>query len=497
MFRAVFIVFLLLLRFTSIACEVPDRVNIDALSVDPETNYIIISWTPDLSTNVHGYMIFVGGGAEATDTIFGAGQSSFVLPRPADPNLLIRLAAFDRCLNSAGGDSLVRGGLSDTLIAGRVFQSRIEQRPCQRRIDVLWSDPNDPTRSIRDIAYFKILVSIDGREFDSVATVEASQRFATIDATEHEKEYIIFVRAVSSHLYPTIYANSITDTLTLIVAPEPEFAYVKTVSVIYNDIVEIRCTVDTRVVWDSLFLFADDSLLRAVNRNYFLDNNGILSLPRIPHAFYHFKVSDTCGLIVIYSDSARPILLEAELLETIVILEFSEYVGWSDAVNIRYDLFEIRNGDTTLKETRNQYFHPQPIIFSDSDFAQIMNLSYFVVAYKIIDGVTIDSTRSNVVEVLSRTLQFATAFHPNSIVRENQRFRPIFFIPQPNDRVRFRIFNTFGQVVFSTDDPNKAYEGWDGTFNNKDVQPGTYTFQFELIRGNITTRRRGVTTLIR
>ncbi|MCL2415071.1 MAG: gliding motility-associated C-terminal domain-containing protein [Bacteroidales bacterium] len=474
-----------MLRLTSTACPEPARVNIDALSVDPVTNYVLISWTP-LLHNVHGYIIFRGDGAGFTDTIWSMSQDTFMSQRPASIDTIFRIAAFNLC---AGG--IVNAFPSDTAIASRVFYCRIEQLYCERKIEVVWSNP---MQSVRDIARFEIWASRNDGGFVLSKTInDTLQRSAVIDVSGHLTRYKIFVRAVSSD--PAIYANSIADTLTLIAAPEPEYAYTKTVTVINNETVEIRCSVDVSVVWDSLFFFADNSLVRAVSRSDFLQNNRFL-LPRIPHAFYHFKVSDTCGIIVIHSDSARPILLVGSLDRTTVDLEFSEYYGWSGSI-IRYDLFEIRDSDTTLRESGLSPNQLYSIAFSDLDFAQIMNLSYFVVAYRISPTYEVmDSTRSNVVAVISRTeipVYFPTGFFPNSYIEENRTFRP-FFVSLPNDRMQFKIFNTFGQVVFSTTDP---HNGWDGTFNNTPVQPGAYVYQFELIRNNITTRRQGVVTLIR
>ena len=496
MFRVIFLGCLLVLRATLVtACPFPvnpanpnpaaTRVQIDALSVNPENDSIVVFWTPNwLLDNVTGYEIFVGDGAgTGTGTIVsGIGESSGILGGwLADTSLLIRLAAINQC-----GDTVVRGALADIK---RVFICEVEQRPCERKINVFWSDP---TRSIRDIGHFEIWASIDGGNFEKRARVDdPSKRFATISVSEHSKLHRIFVRAVS--LDSTIFANSIADTVTPIVAPEPEFAYINTVTVVDNETVEVRCSVDISVVWDSIFFFADDLLVRAVSYSDFLQNNRFL-LPRIPHAFYHFKVSDTCGEIVIHSDTAKPILLEAELQGTTVNFTFSEYIGWTG--NIIYYVFQVQNGDTSRFERLPNQSHL--ISFSDSVFAQIMDLSFFVVAYKISPtNEVIDSTRSNVVAVISRSkipVHFPTAFIPNSSIEENRTFRPFFF-SLPNDRMQFNIFNRFGQTVFSTTDP--SHIGWDGTFNNRPVQPGTYVYQFELIRGNITTRRQGTVTLIR
>jgi len=456
--------------------------EIDALSVDPNTNRVVISWTP-LHENVFGYIVYRGDGAEHTDTIWDPtrGFDTLIL---ANVNDEFRLRAFNQC-----GDVIENGGRSGFR---RIFACQIEQQHCEREIRVFWGDA---TQSIRDIAHFEIWASIDGGVFFLANAVDASLRSATIGASGHLKHYRIFVRAVSSN--PTIYANSIADTLTLVVAPEPEFAYLKTVSVINHNTVEVRTSVDVDIIWDSLFFFANNTFVGAKSYTDFAENNRLL-LPRIVGASYHFQVSDTCGEIVLHSNLTRPILLEHDLLETVVFLRFSEYYGWADfginANDIRYDIFEIRERDTTFIESVFGANLPAPQIFSEVDFSQIMTLRYFVVAHAISPVSGAMSSQSNVVTVLERDgipIHFPTGFVPGGYT---PTYFPIF-VPMPNDEMRFSIFNTFGQVVFTTTDP--YHTGWDGRFNNADVQPGVFMFRFELTRNNVTTQHRGMITVVR
>ena len=472
------------MKFSSISCEIPDFVQINALSVNPKTNYIEFFWTPFLEPNIRGYVIFEGLGAGSVDTIWGAEQNSFTLQRAADTSLRFELAAINQCLER-GGKSRVR----------QVFMCKAEQLPCRREIEISWSDA---IRSVSNINHFEIWVSRNGEDFVNRRTVDASQDSAIVNIPEakHEDEYKIFVRAVSSDS-DTIFANSIaSDMLRMIIAPEPEFAYLRTVSVIDDETVEIRAHVDVSVVWESLFAYVDDSLAKTIIYDDFLKNNRFL-LPRKEHAFYHFQVSDTCGEIVILSNDAKPILLEAGLHGTTVELTFSEYYGWSEN-DIHYDVFEIQDGDTTLKFGP---FLPNEIHqFTISNPEQILSLSYYVKAYGTsLDGIK-DTTQSNVVEVINRDVRFPNIRYGFVLGGISKYFRP-FYVLRPNDQIRFEIRNKFGQIVYSISDPIPIDEewGWDGTFNNNGIecQPGVYLFLFEVVRNNKTTRERGTVTLIR
>ena len=126
-----------------------------------------------------------------------------------------------------------------------------------------------------------------------------------------------------------------------------------------------------------------------------------------------------------------------------------------------------------------------------------MNLSYYVVAYEILPnayGIK-DTTKSNVVDIISKNE--IPVFFPTGFVSGG--LTPIycpFYVSQTNDQMQFKILNKFGQVVFSTNNPN---DGWNGTFNNSgtECQPGVYLYLFELTRNGKTTQKRGVVTLVR
>jgi len=76
---------------------------------------------------------------------------------------------------------------------------------------------------------------------------------------------------------------------------------------------------------------------------------------------------------------------------------------------------------------------------------------------------------------------FPTAFSPNGD-QLNDSFGPL---PYRNlgfvTHYSFRIFNRYGQVVFSTDNP---YQKWDGTFKGEMNNTGTFMWRAEYIYSN-------------
>lgn len=84
-----------------------------------------------------------------------------------------------------------------------------------------------------------------------------------------------------------------------------------------------------------------------------------------------------------------------------------------------------------------------------------------------------------------------TAFSPN-----NDGINDILFVKgYALKNIAFTLYNRYGEVVFFTTDQNI---GWDGTYQNKNVNPGVFTWvlQYEFLNGN-NGMKKGNTTLIR
>jgi gliding motility-associated-like protein len=61
--------------------------------------------------------------------------------------------------------------------------------------------------------------------------------------------------------------------------------------------------------------------------------------------------------------------------------------------------------------------------------------------------------------------------------------------------IRFKIYNRYGQMVFSTESTS---EGWDGTFNGKQLDPGVFAWVLEYtFVSNKTGVKSGNVTLLR
>ena len=103
---------------------------------------------------------------------------------------------------------------------------------------------------------------------------------------------------------------------------------------------------------------------------------------------------------------------------------------------------------------------------------------------------------TDTINVIAKTCMFGlyipTAFTPNAD-RRNDVFRAKVF----GNALSFRmqVYNRFGQMIFNSADP---YKGWDGTFNGKLADAGTYVWQCSYqLEGDKPSYRKGTVVLIR
>lgn len=182
--------------------------------------------------------------------------------------------------------------------------------------------------------------------------------------------------------------------------------------------------------------------------------------------------------------------------------------GCKDTASISIPIFEIflLTGDTTVYKGDSLSFsalgsRPGEISWSDGiannvPFIAIDSKRYFVSGLST-EGCS-DST-SVFLTVLTRftanDIFIPSAFTPNGDgLNDGFRILPLGGLPGVT-LVHFKIFNRFGQLIFSTTDPKTA---WDGTFKGSNQNSGTYIFHaIFILPDNALIERNGTVSLIR
>lgn len=101
------------------------------------------------------------------------------------------------------------------------------------------------------------------------------------------------------------------------------------------------------------------------------------------------------------------------------------------------------------------------------------------------------SETKNIEIILDEPLFVPTGFSPNF-----DGLNDVVFVRgiSSNATINFMIFNEWGQLVFSTTNIEKC---WDGSFNGKEANIGNYSYILQVTKYNITKTLDGIITLIR
>ena len=175
----------------------PSMVTIDSVSIDPLTGDAQIGWTPSLSSDVSGYIIYVENNFGGWDSIgFTIGNNNtFYLDAVsmADTvSVVYNIAAFDLCGNKSifgpSHNSIFLDGTLDT---------------CLGEALLTWNDYSNWPSGISD---YELYVSVNSGTYTLLATtINATYTHSGLSKTE---SYCYYVRAVNGLGTKTASSNS-------------------------------------------------------------------------------------------------------------------------------------------------------------------------------------------------------------------------------------------------------------------------------------------------
>ncbi|HLN52921.1 MAG TPA: gliding motility-associated C-terminal domain-containing protein [Lentimicrobium sp.] len=178
---------------------------------------------------------------------------------------------------------------------------------------------------------------------------------------------------------------------------------------------------------------------------------------------YLVKALDFCGNPIAESQEFNSILLQIGVSnENEVSLIWNDLIGWGSELK-EYLIYKYNDG--ILVSGYPKVVGTGSASYNETDESGALRTTYLVVATKN-DGTTV---RSN--EVLlprAAKIDVPTAFRPSGY---NSVFRPIMKNVDP-DSYLLTIYNTWGQMVFETND---IMQGWNGEINGN-IQQGVYIY---------------------
>lgn len=180
---------------------------------------------------------------------------------------------------------------------------------------------------------------------------------------------------------------------------------------------------------------------------------------------YRIAYTDICGNVSSPSIDACPIRLTGNLLsDNTIDLSWSEYVGWENGV-LEYTVEKFDQNGNLISSTSTG----TTTIFTDAvedPTNQIYTYEIFATAN---DGGVTQSISNSITIIKEPKLYYPTAFTPNGD-NLNDKFT---VIGQYVVEINMKIFNRWGEQLYGSRDIN---QGWDGTYQGKDVPEGTYAF---------------------
>jgi gliding motility-associated-like protein len=202
---------------------------------------------------------------------------------------------------------------------------------------------------------------------------------------------------------------------------------------------------------------------------------------------YQINYTDVCGNVSAPGVEACPIRLSASIAsDNSINLNWSAYTGWMNGVN-EY-IVDKYDGEGVPLQTFNV---GTATTFEDSSSDPDNQLYVYIIIATANDGGLGQSISNEVTAIKEPNLFYPKAFTPNG-----DNLNDIFLVfGQYLVEFELNIFNRWGELLFSTDDINR---GWDGKFKGNAQPEGTYTFIANLtdLAGR-TFKRSGSVVLLR
>ena len=461
---------------------------LDSVSVDI-TGMAIVSWiiNPSVDTKFYSILQSIGALWQPLDTVTGRPTTIYNSAVSASSgSVTFSVVAIDSCNNPSG-----RGVGHTTMFLTTSFDL------CSKSNTLSWNAysywPLAPS--------YDILLSINGGPETVIGTTN-STTFTDTNLVSGSS-FCYRVRAIDASSAVRRTSTSSRSCLVSAFPPPPAYSYIRSVSVIAENTVQVKVYVDPlsnvsgyRLMRSSsatgTFSQVGSQTITGVSNIVFIDNVNTSQGP------YYYKVLtlDSCLVKVLESQICHTILLTGESIQQYVnSLQWTNYANWPTGVG-EYNLFLTVNNISSPLPIAS--FQPGDSTFIQSvlnNFYSDGNFCYVIEAVEAIGNpyFFLDTSRSNEVCIVQQPNIFIpNAFHPGGFF--NEVFYPSnAFVSEKN--YSLRIFNRWGEMIFETTDP-KA--GWDGTYKSRYAPEAVYIYLLNSVQPDGTEIvRKGAVTLIR
>lgn len=349
-----------------------------------------------------------------------------------------------------------------------------------------------------DLSHYELFRKEQGGNFKSLAVIDKDQLVYT-DSWKCDQTYCYYVEAVHKN---KLYRSRSNETCGKPIYGKPEGTAVVTLVTIANDsFPSIHWKSDYAYNPGSSFILERSGsglpgTFQAVKQVKGLNTADEMADAHTAAYYYRVAYRDHCGLTDGAGVPSNSIFLQGIPGSKRVKVIWNQYGYWHSGVKSYKLQLKQRNG-------RYKDWLVMNNVLTQKDSIDLESFGLDSICFRIVglkDSVTMDSSISNsVCFVPSSYIWVPSGFSPNQNGL-NEVFKPtVGYIfgnhRNPALRYEFRIFNRWGQMIFSTNNPA---EGWDGSFMNRDCPAGLYIYEIKAIGfDGIPHQKKGTVYMIR
>lgn len=477
----------------NIAPYIPE---ISEVTVDSSNGFVDIGWDVNGADDTYGYIIYekINGFWIPLDTVWGRFTTDYVHTNanPSVEPLTYSVAAFDSCNTSAVPPTFQTSAKSE---AHTSIHLTVETDPCQAVNSLSWTE----YKGWSSVDYYSIIANVN---------FEGYKEIKQLDDLSFEQEDI--VRGEMYCYYIVAHhadgRTAFSNEFCIVSQPpgQPQFTYLSSASVNNNQFIEVNGYVDATEEYDYINILRKnngqfDSIATvdySGNTEFQFVDNTIADFNR--SYTYQLQVMDTCGLESARSNIGKTMHLEVSIDSSnlITTIQWSPYSEWNGFIT-EYRLY--RGVDGLFNNTPIAVLPPGIRAYEDDVNDFIDTEGKFCYKVEAIESFNGYGFSANSFSNYNCAVRSPIVYIPNAFIigseHGNDVFRPVVSL-YDYESYELSIFDRWGNIIFSTQDP---YQGWDG-YDSKGVlkDQGVYVY---LLKVNDTNgkvyERRGTVTLLR
>lgn len=474
--------------------EAPVVPFFDSISVQSSGTNIILGWEASTSIDTRAYVIYQVNQAGAilqVDTVYGIASTQFISsgPNPSSGPISYQIAAIDICNNLSTLSPIHSSIFLEVEVSSCLAQAALSWTAYQG-----WSANPDA---------YQIFQKLNGGGWTLIASVNGNSNQFTVENLIPQANYCFEIHAVFAGIPASSTSNSICFNAD--VQDLPQFAYVKRATVMPSGSVYSQCYIDTAsdiasyTVLRSLYPGNSFEVVHSggvLPQTNYIDYNDFDVTTPLQSYTYRYELMDKCNNVAAQSNIGRSLLLQGVALDGFVNkLKWNAYEDWDAGVR-DYSIYRSLDGGLNYSLLANSGLDSLYFDVVTDEVDTLLEFCYYVQAIED-NGNQYnfrDTSWSNPVCVVQKpTIYIPSAFRPGNVYTNNT-FKALGLYEKLALEHEFMIYNRWGEQLFYTKDPMKA---WDGKYLSAVVPTGIYVYRirFKLADGSSYDKRGAVMLL--